>query len=212
VARTKCASLHSKVPIVSRISTQPPDDAVVPERPGGAPAPGEVIPAHYRWCVGCGPDHPNGMHMRVTALDGLAVQGDFLVTEVHQGAPGLAHGGVISTAFDEVLGALNWLIGDPVVTARLEVNFKRPVPVGITLKIVARITGVKGRKVFTEAEGFLPDGTLAATATALFVQVPMEHFLEHGQSDYVAQAVADRASGGPAWRPGAKKGSVDVNP
>lgn len=150
--------------------------------------------------------------MVVTALDGLAVQGDFTVGEIHQGAPGLAHGGVISTAFDEVLGAVNWLLGEPVVTARLEVNFKRPVPVGETLRIVAHISGVKGRKVFTQAHGYLSEGSLAATASALFVQVPLEHFLTHGEREQVERAIADRAAGGPAWRSGAAKGNVDVNP
>jgi acyl-coenzyme A thioesterase PaaI-like protein len=197
---------------VSPISTQPPEDAALPDRPAHAPTPGDIIPSHYRWCVGCGPDHGSGLHMVVTALDGLAVRGDFTVADVHQGAPGLAHGGIISTAFDEVLGALNWLIGDPVVTARLEVDFKRPVPVGETLRIMARITGVQGRKVFTQADGFLADGALAATASALFVQVPLEHFLKHGEPEFVEQAIADRAAGGPAWRTTTSKGNVDVNP
>lgn len=197
---------------MSQWSTQPPADAAVPDRPAAAPAVGAVIPSHYRWCVGCGVDHAHGLHLSVTAGEGLAVHGSFLVTPDHQGAPGLAHGGVISTAFDEVLGALNWLLGDPVVTARLEVNFRRPVPVGATLRIDARVDGVKGRKVFCSAVGFLADDVVAATAAALFVQVPIEHFMSHGESQIVQQAVADRANGAPAWRPGTALRGVDVNP
>jgi acyl-coenzyme A thioesterase PaaI-like protein len=197
---------------VRAFSTTPPDDAVVPERPANAPVPGSVIPSHYRWCFGCGVDHETGLHMRITAQPGLSVLGDFTVTDHHQGAPGLAHGGVLSTAVDEVLGALNWLVGDPVVTARLEVDFRKPVPVGKTLHITARILGVKGRKVFTEAEGTFDGAGLAVVARALFIQVPIEHFLQNGASEQVQQAIADRAAGGPAWRPTETGDSVDVNP
>lgn len=146
------------------------------------------------------------------AGEGLTVRGDFTVTEDHQGAPGLAHGGIISTAFDEVLGALNWLLGAPVVTAKLEVDFTRPVPVGTTLRIEAEVTGTHGRKVYSAANGLLADGTLAASASALFIQVPFEHFLRNGEPHIVQQAIDDRAKGAPAWHRDAINGDVDVNP
>jgi acyl-coenzyme A thioesterase PaaI-like protein len=145
--------------------------------------------------------------MRVFAGTDLSVVGEFTVTEHHQGAPGLAHGGLLAAAFDEVLGALNWLLAHPAVTARLETDFRRPVPVGSVLRIDARITGAKGRKVWTSAVGRLtgPDGPVAVTAAALFVQVPLEHFRDHGSAEHVAAAIEDRASGGPSW-------SFEVNP
>ena len=59
----------------------PPPGATLPDRPAHAPAPGEAIPSHYRWCFGCGVDHPTGLHMRITAGDGLRVTGAFTVTE-----------------------------------------------------------------------------------------------------------------------------------
>lgn len=192
---------------------QVPDDAVIPERPEHAPNPGDEIPSHFRWCFGCGEDHPTGLHMKMTAGDDLTVHGVFTVTENHQGAPGLAHGGVLASAFDDVLGGLNWLIGYPVVTGRLETEYRRPVPVGSTLSITARIDGIKGRKVFTSADGYLDDGQLAVRASALFIQVPIEHFLENGNREQVEQAIVDRANGGPAWRAGESAGmNWDVNP
>jgi len=190
-----------------------PDDAVIPQRPDHAPAPGDVIPSHFRWCFGCGEDHPTGLHMQMTAGEGLTVNGVFTVTDNHQGAPGLAHGGVLATAFDDVLGGLNWLIAYPVVTGRLETEYRRPVPVGSTLQITAQIDGIKGRKVFTSAIGHLGDGQLAVRAAALFIQVPIEHFLENGNREQVEIAIADRANGGPAWRAGESAGMKwDVAP
>lgn len=175
-------------------------------------APGTPIPSHYRWCVGCGPDHPTGLHLEVRAGEGLAVHGRFAVGEHHQGAPGLAHGGVLATALDEVLGSLNWLLGDPVVTGRLEVAYLRPVPVGTVLSIDARVDEIDGRKVRASAVGAVEDGTAAVRASAVFVQVPMEHFLAHGDPVLVERALEDRAKGGPSWRPDALRGASEVNP
>ena len=184
----------TRIPVRAALPTTPPDDAVVPERHPDAPAPGEPIAAHYRWCVGCGEDHPSGLHMQVTAGEGLSLTATFEVGDHHQGAPGLAHGGMLALAFDEALGALNWLLRRPAVTGRLETDFRRPVPVGQTLHIRAEITGVSGRKVFTRAEGRLgsTDGPLAVTAAALFVIVGLEHFVDNGRQADVEAAQRDR--------------------
>jgi acyl-coenzyme A thioesterase PaaI-like protein len=109
--------------------------------------------------------------------------------EDHQGAPGLAHGGLLSLAFDEALGKLMWLLRAPAVTARLETDFLRPVPLGSTLHISARITGQVNRKVYGSAEGRLnsPDGPIALRAAALYVIVPMEHFLTNAPKEYLEQ-------------------------
>ncbi len=198
------------------LPTSPPPDAVLPLRAPHAPAPGEVIPSHYRWCFGCGAEASTGLHMRVTAGEGLTVVGDFLVSEHHQGAPGLAHGGVLTAAIDEVLGSLNWLLAGPAVTGRLECDFRRPVPIGARLHIDAEVVGVQGRKVFTRAIGRLdgPDGRPAISAAAMFIQVPLEHFLKYANPKYVQMAIADRAAGGPAWRPEghADQRAVELNP
>jgi acyl-coenzyme A thioesterase PaaI-like protein len=131
--------------------------------------------------------------MRVEAGIGLSVTGRFAVTEDHQGAPGLAHGGVLSVAFDEVLGYLTFLIGRPAVTARLQTSFTRPVPVDSTLYINAQVTGRSDRKLYTTAEGRLNalDGPVAASASALFIEVPLEHFVRHGRREDIDQVVAD---------------------
>jgi acyl-coenzyme A thioesterase PaaI-like protein len=123
--------------------------------------------------------------MRVTVGEGVAVTGEFVVTADHQGAPGLAHGGLLTAAFDEAQGMLMWLLRSPAVTARVETDFLRPVPVGSTLHIAARASAIKGRKVFTEAIGRLggPDGETAVRARALFVQVDIAHFTSHGRPE-----------------------------
>jgi len=171
----------------------PPADAVLPPRSPLAPAPGTVIGSHYDDCFGCGPHHPHGLQLVAVAGEQLDVTAQFTVKTAHQGGPGLAHGGVLVSAMDETLGTLNWLLGAPAVTGRLETDFVRPVPVDSVLHIHARVTGVHGRKVYSAAEGRIgsPDGPVAIRAQALFVQVKLEHFTTHGRPEDVQKVLDD---------------------
>lgn len=158
-----------------------PQDALSPQRHVDAPKPGARIASHYRNCFGCGVDHPTGLHMQIEAGAGMTTRAVFEVTQHHQGAPGIAHGGILSLAFDESLGATNWLIRSPAVTAHLEVSYRLPVPVGARVFIEATMQAVLGRKIWSTAEGHLdtPDGPLAVEAGSLYMQVPQEHFARH---------------------------------
>jgi acyl-coenzyme A thioesterase PaaI-like protein len=158
----------------------------MPVRHPKAPAIGSQIPSHFGYCFGCGELHKTGLHLIAFAGKELDLSGKFTVTENHQGAPGLAHGGLLSLAFDEALGKLMWLIRTPAVTGRLETDFLLPVPMGRTLFIDARITGQSGRKIYTQAEGRLdsPTGEIAVQASALFIAVPMEHFIKNLTEQY----------------------------
>jgi len=173
---------------MSRVaSTTPPAGVIIPDRHPKAPEIGTKIPSHFGHCFGCGELHPTGLHLVAHAGAGADLTAEFTVTENHQGAPGLAHGGLLSLAFDEALGKLMWLIRAPAVTARLETDFLKPVPIGTMIHITARITGQVNRKVYTAAEGRLggPDGEIAVKAAALFVVVPMSHFLENAPKEYL---------------------------
>ena len=171
-------------PVVRLPSTIPPPDAIPAERHANAPKPGELIPSHFPECFGCGQDHPTGLRLVATAGEGVSVTASFTVSQHHQGAPGLAHGGILSLAFDETLSSLMWLLRRPAVTGRLETDFLRPVPVGSTLSIRAEVTGVANRKVYSKAEGYIDDGPPVVRAQALFVIVPMTHFLKAGSLDF----------------------------
>ena len=177
---------------MSRVaSTIPPDGAIIPERHPEAPATGSKIPSHFAHCFGCGEKHPTGLHLVAHVGNAMDITAEFVVSENHQGAPGLAHGGLLSLAFDEALGKLMWLLRAPAVTARLETDFIKPVPMGSKLFITAEITGQVNRKVYCSAVGRLhsPDGDIAVRAAALYVIVPMTHFLQNAPADYL-QAIA----------------------
>jgi acyl-coenzyme A thioesterase PaaI-like protein len=165
--------------------TTPPEGAVQPRPLPGAPDPGVQLGSHYAHCFGCGDEHPTGLHIKATSPDGVTVVADFVVGDAHQGAPGLAHGGVLAAAMDEVIGMSVWLFQRPYVTGRLETDYLRPVPVGTTLHLRAWCNGIAGRKAYLEAEGRIgsPEGPVAVRAAALFIEVGMEHFVEHGDAE-----------------------------
>ncbi len=170
-------------------STTAPEGSPIPERHAMAPVAGSKIPSHFGHCFGCGELHPTGLHLVAYAGEGLDITAEFTVNENHQGAPGLAHGGLLSLAFDEALGKLMWLLRAPAVTGRLETDFIKPVPMGSTLHITAEITGQVNRKVYTSAIGRLnsEDGEIAVRAAALYIVVPMDHFMNNAPKEYLAQ-------------------------
>jgi acyl-coenzyme A thioesterase PaaI-like protein len=132
------------------------------------------LPSHYRYCFGCGTDHPTGLHMKVRGRKDR-VEGSFTVTEHHQGAPGLAHGGVIAAAVDEAMGFLIYLLAAPAVTVHLEVDYRKPVPVGSTLELVTIIDKVDGRKISSTLTGTI-DGVVHVEARSIYLKVEPGHF------------------------------------
>ncbi|CAL9607258.1 hypothetical protein SUDANB15_05531 [Streptomyces sp. enrichment culture] len=164
-----------------------------PVRHPDAPAPGELLGAHYGQCFGCGDEQAHGLHLKARAGEGVSITAEFTVQTAHQGAPGLAHGGVLATALDETLGSLNWLLRVIAVTGRLETDFVLPVPVGTTLYLEAEVTAVAGRKIYCSATGRIggPDGPVAVRADALFIEVKVDHFIDHGREEEIRAAMSD---------------------
>ena len=90
--------------------------------------------AHHDGCFGCGQANRFGLQLE---------RGRFFVKQDHQGAPGVAHGGLIAAALVEALE----LAGDAPVT-RLEVELRAPAPVGAFVEIE-----VDGGRATARAEG-----------------------------------------------------------
>ena len=168
-----------------------PADAVIPERRADAPAPGHKFPPHTPHCVGCA-DVPGGLHMEAWAQASPAVHARFRARADQMGGPGVLHGGVILTALDEALGFVPPLVCRGAVTARLETDFRRPVPVETDVWVVAELEGVLGRKVWVRGVAHLdaPDGPVVATARGLYLAVGARHFLRHGRPEDLEAAGA----------------------
>ena len=176
------------------MSIEPPADAEAPQRNPKAPVPGERTTSHFEGCRGCG-DVPGSLRLRSwVGDDGISVVSRFDVLDEHQGAPGLLHGGMLMTAFDDALGTAYTQVSRSAVTARLETDFRRPVPVGTALWLRSRVDAVVGRKIYVSGDARLGDldGEVAGTARALFLKVGVEHFLRHGRPEDLEALGASR--------------------
>lgn len=95
----------------------------------------------------------------------------------YEGPPGCVHGGFVAAAFDEVLGFVQSLGGNPGMTARLTVHYRRPTPLHTELRFEAAIERREGRKIFTQ--GLVrAKGIVTAEAEGLFVSVDRSRFQE----------------------------------
>lgn len=139
-------------------------EARVVEVPGVARF--EVAPHH---CFACGTLNTQGMGLY------LHVEPDRAWTETalparFQGWDAIAHGGIVATILDEVMawslaGADNWG-----VTARMSVEYRRPVPLETPIRAEGWITRSRRRIIDTEARLIDPaTGDVLATATGVYV-------------------------------------------
>jgi uncharacterized protein (TIGR00369 family) len=126
-------------------------------------------------CFACGTLNVHGLQLELHAGDDRCWV-ELTLAERFGGWEGIAHGGIVCTILDEVMA---WAVVDHDiwgVTARMSVEFKKPVPLGVPIRGEGRVTNVRGRRI-VEAEGVIFDtgtGTVLARSTATFVGAPEE--------------------------------------
>lgn len=131
---------------------------------------------HHPNCMACGSGNPCGLGLRAR-LEGDRVLGEVTIDRRHEGAPGFVHGGAIATVLDDALGSLLLVLRKPAVTAKLEVNYRRPAFIDRDYGVEAWVDRVEGRKIHLAAE-LRHDGAVVADSVALFLQVKVKHFLQ----------------------------------
>jgi acyl-coenzyme A thioesterase PaaI-like protein len=131
-------------------------------------------PFHLPFCFGCGPENQQGLGL-TPRLDGAKVTAEIEFAPWFQGGPGLVHGGAIAAFFDDLMGFVLMAHLTPGVTAKLEVNYLRPVPLGITIRGFAWLAERSGRKLWVEAVGE-DDAYRYVETRALFLPVAATHF------------------------------------
>jgi acyl-coenzyme A thioesterase PaaI-like protein len=127
---------------------------------------------HY--CVGCGHLNPHGLKLAFYAEpDGNRIWSDWTPAREQEGFAGIAHGGMITTVLDEVMG---WAVSNQqiwAVTGRLNVRFRKPVEIGVPTRAIAWIVADHGRTLNLAAElRRTSDGLMLADASAVFFRVP----------------------------------------
>ena len=139
------------------------------------------LPAHSPSCMGCGSDNPSGLQLEVYRHDDH-VYADLTFDERQSGAPGLAHGGAISAACDDIMGFTLWIARTPAVTRTLTVEYRHPVPLHTPVHLVATVVDNTARALSIKAVGTVGKKAYF-TANAVFVKVDLSHFQNHGDPD-----------------------------
>jgi acyl-coenzyme A thioesterase PaaI-like protein len=126
-----------------------------------------------RMCFVCGTDNPIGLKI-IFETDGERVWAQFTPQDEHQSYPGILHGGITFALLDEVIGRAALGTENPrwMMTAKTEMRFRKPVPIGEELTLMGELTRVRSRTLEGYGELRLGDGSVAVEATALYVRVP----------------------------------------
>ena len=135
----------------------------------------EDLPPHWPTCLGCGQDNPSGFHLQVRR-EGDEVFAEHTFAARHSGAPDIAHGGAVATVVDDVLGFLLYVARIAGVTRHLEVEYLKPVLIGVPYVVRAKVEERDGRKLWVSCTCTAPDGTVTFTGKALYLQVRLDHF------------------------------------
>ncbi|MBP8251284.1 MAG: PaaI family thioesterase [Herpetosiphon sp.] len=135
-------------------------------------------------CFVCGKGNPQGLQLDFYEEENRVVT-RFTPTALHQGWPGFVHGGILASILDETIGRAGFLIDAWTMTGRLEIRYRQPAPIDQEITFVGSIVRERGRAL--EVEGFaqLPDGTVVAEATGLYMRVSDE--LRQTLSEQLAQ-------------------------
>ena len=126
----------------------------------------EISPHH---CFACGTLNSHGLHLDLH-VERSRSWVELTYEERFQGWDGIAHGGILATILDEVMA---WaLVGEDHwgVTARLSIDFKRPVNVGQRIRADGWVTRSRRRIVDTEARVVdAQSGEILATAAGRYM-------------------------------------------
>ncbi|MBP2650880.1 MAG: ThioeSPTERase superfamily protein [Firmicutes bacterium] len=122
------------------------------------------------WCFACGKLNPIGLKLEFLEQDNKYIA-EFTPGAEHQGYDGVVHGGIISTLLDEIMARYYYAKGFHAVTARLEVRFRKPTPVGRKITVCGWVIKERGKMIEMAAEIRLADGSVSAEGKATLMIV-----------------------------------------
>jgi len=127
-------------------------------------------------CFICGVKNVAGLQIRFFCDGATACRAELIIDDRHQGFPGIAHGGIVGAILDETMGraALSGNQDRLMFTGKLEVRFRRNVPLHTRLIVRGKLDKDRGRLATASGEMTLEDGTVLAEATSTLVAIPPE--------------------------------------
>lgn len=130
-----------------------------------------------RHCFASGLENPIGLRLHIYETEAGVVESSYIAPEHFQSYPGVLHGGIVATLIDEIASRAR-LGGDPAnprfaFTGKLEIKYRKNVPIGKPLKIIGKAGESKG-KIAKAWAGIYDAETneLLAEGTIMLVDVP----------------------------------------
>jgi acyl-coenzyme A thioesterase PaaI-like protein len=126
-------------------------------------------------------ENPVGLHLHLYETSAGVVESTYVAPDHFQGYPGVLHGGIVGAILDELAGR-SQMGSDPLsprfmFTARLEIKYRKNVPIGKPLRLVGKAGKSRGKSA--EAWSGIYDrdtDELLAEANVLLINVPSDQF------------------------------------
>lgn len=135
---------------------------------GQEPAPASPPPNR---CFACGQENQIGLKLEFEHDPRGEARALWTPAPLHEGWPGVVHGGLLSTVLDEAMSHAVLAAGLKAMTAELRVRFRAPAPSGRVLTVQARIVQRARRLVEAEASITGADGEEYAHGWGRFLRV-----------------------------------------
>jgi len=127
-------------------------------------------------CFVCGQANPIGLRIRF-ALDGERCRGHYTSTGDHAGFDGVTHGGIVFAVLDDAMANWFFLQGARGYTAKSEIRYRNPMPIGADAVAECELVRRKGRLVMLRARLVDAAGEDAAEPT-VFAESEASFMLE----------------------------------
>jgi len=121
-------------------------------------------------CYACGERNERGLRMEFR-VEGERTVCDYDPQEYQQGYPGRMHGGLVATMLDEAMGWAVYAARAWGATARLNVRYRQPIPLGERLRVEAWVTQNRSRLIELRGEVRDRHGALLAEADGTFMKL-----------------------------------------
>jgi uncharacterized protein (TIGR00369 family) len=124
-------------------------------------------------CFICGRQNPVGLKMDFYTTEPGHVRTEITIPSHFEGYPGIVHGGIIASILDETGGRAH--MEEPIqfmVTAQLNVRYRKPVPTDTPLAVIGVAGERHGRVSEAHAEIHNAEGEILAEAELVLVDIP----------------------------------------
>jgi uncharacterized protein (TIGR00369 family) len=132
-----------------------------------------------KYCFVCGRENPVGLKLDFyTVKPGLA-RAEITIPAQYEGYPGVVHGGILAAILDETGGRAH--MEEPtrfMVTAQLNVRYRKPVPPETPLEVIGIAGERRGHVSKAHAEIRTLDGEILTEAELILVDIPEENLAE----------------------------------